>query len=415
MRRLAVLLGWLIVGLSVVHAADLEDALATYQSGDFVQAILALRPLAEHGDARAQAALYRIYRYGKGTEIDFPEALKWARDAATLGNADGEYGVATAYAFGLGVGRDPALGLRWLEKAADDGSREAQAWLAGRYLYGDGVPPNATAGIRYLTAAADQGLARALMALAQISQDGAFGQPKDPLAALSFQKRAAELRFFPAQIYLAMNLDDHTPVQAATWAILATTTGCNVGRTVALLPPGLSPEDLEKATALSEEWDRSHPQVDLDQFDQTINICNLNRQRAPGPIAEEPSEERPEVDTTGKGAVMCIWSIYTSVEATVDACGLPTTPADDAIRGGLERISKFIIENSHQPVTEEQLESWSARIKNQQIMTVVQPIGRKACGGEDIAPFRTGSPDQIEQSIDDLLSIPREPLMNPCL
>ena len=154
-----------------------------------------------------------LYWYGKGTPVDFTEGLKWARDAATLGNADGEYGVAMAYAFGLGVDRDPAAGLKWLEKAAGDGSREADAWLAARYLYGDGVPTDTNEGLKYLTAAADKGLARALVALAQISDEGAFGQPKNSHAALSFQERAAQLRFFPAQIDLALSLRPWYPIR----------------------------------------------------------------------------------------------------------------------------------------------------------------------------------------------------------
>jgi hypothetical protein len=110
-----------------------------------------------------------------------------------------------------------------------------------------------------------------------------------------------------------------------------------------------------------------------------------------------------------------IWGIYASVEAMVDVCGLPTTATDDAIRVGLKRINKFIIENSRSPVTEAQLESELAAVKNQQVTQVVQPVGPRGCNGQDIAPFRQAALEQIEKSIDELLSIPREPLMNPCL
>ena len=119
---------------------------------------------------------------------------------------------------------------------------------------------------------------------------------------------------------------------------------------------------------------------------------------------------------TGKGAVLCVWLLYAQTQATVDVCGLPISATDTAIRDGIGRIDRFIIRNSTEPVTQAQLRNSEAIFKNQQITRIVQPGHfHGSCDGKDIAPFRQGNPEQVEKSIDALLSIPREPLMNPCL
>ena len=90
---------------------------------------------------------------------------------------------------------------------------------------------------------------------------------------------------------------------------------------------------------------------------------------------------------------------------------VPTTRYERAWSGSINSSSRIRTSLSLRPSSQSQL----ASLKNQQVMELVQPLRENICGGEDIAPFRTASPDQIEKSIDDLLSIPREPLMNPCL
>ncbi len=412
-----------ILAAGTVLASPLDEALATYQAADFSKAVTMLRPLAEAGNARAQAALYRIYWYGKGTHIDRAEALKWARRAASLGNADGEYGLAIAYAFGLGVPKDADEGLRWLQKSTADGSRDAEAWLGRRYLYGEGVPTDTERGLWYLRMAADNGLGRALVALASIRGNGMFGQPKDAGVALRLLRRAAELRYFPAQLNLSMIFADSDPTQAAMWDILAATTGCSKGGKVdrLMFPKGATPSDIEKATALAKRWDERHPPVDIDQFDQAFHICLAAL--SPRAVAYGNQEPRKPVkqDTTGKGAVLCIWSLYVELEKTVDVCELPFTPTDRAMRTAISRIDRFIIANSTTPVSQEDLDSRKQAESNKLVMPFVQPLangflgGEGACTAEFLTRFREVTPERIRKSVDELLSIPREPLMNPCL
>jgi len=65
-----------------VLADPLEDGLAAYRRGDYATALSLLKPLAEQGDARAQAQLGIMYAEGKGVARDDSEALKWLRKAA---------------------------------------------------------------------------------------------------------------------------------------------------------------------------------------------------------------------------------------------------------------------------------------------------------------------------------------------
>jgi uncharacterized protein len=73
----------LIVGSSIsggiVNAGPLEDAVAAYRRSDFATALQLLRPLADQGDAGAQAGLGLMYELGKGVPKDNAEAVRWYR------------------------------------------------------------------------------------------------------------------------------------------------------------------------------------------------------------------------------------------------------------------------------------------------------------------------------------------------
>src|SRR5262245_35715880 len=53
-----------------------------------------------------------------------------------------------------------------------------------------------------------------------------------------------------------------------------------------------------------------------------------------------------EVDKSGKGAVLCIWAIYLSIQAQTAECGLARRPADDAVDQAIAAIDEFILKNS---------------------------------------------------------------------
>jgi hypothetical protein len=53
-----------------------------------------------------------------------------------------------------------------------------------------------------------------------------------------------------------------------------------------------------------------------------------------------------EHDKSGRGAVLCIWAIYLSIQATTADCGWTRRPVDDAIDEAIAAIDEFILANS---------------------------------------------------------------------
>ena len=78
----------LVLFSSAALAAPIDDALKSYDQGDFAQAAKLLPDLAKAGDARAQYSLAVMYFYGRGLPEDEKLALEWARKSAEQGNLD---------------------------------------------------------------------------------------------------------------------------------------------------------------------------------------------------------------------------------------------------------------------------------------------------------------------------------------
>ena len=66
--------------------AGMDEAKAAYHQGDYATALRELRPLAERGDATAQAVLGVMYDKGLGVPQNYIEAHKWYNLAAAQGN-----------------------------------------------------------------------------------------------------------------------------------------------------------------------------------------------------------------------------------------------------------------------------------------------------------------------------------------
>ena len=109
-----------------VGAGPLEDGLAAYERKDYAVAFQLLRPLAEQGDASAQAQLGIMYRTGRGVSQNPTEAAKWLRQAAEQGLVRAQAGLANMYEFGQGVPKDYEEAAKWYRKAGDQGNVVAQ-------------------------------------------------------------------------------------------------------------------------------------------------------------------------------------------------------------------------------------------------------------------------------------------------
>ena len=100
--------------------ADLETAMNAYTEGNYEQAFKELKPLAEQGDARAQATLGDMYFWAKGVTQDYKEAKKWNRLAAENGSSKGQFNLGWSYRFGSGVSKNLTLSHMWLSVAVSN-------------------------------------------------------------------------------------------------------------------------------------------------------------------------------------------------------------------------------------------------------------------------------------------------------
>ena len=126
----------------LASTAEWAAGQAAYERGDFAAALQAWRPLAEAGEARAQAALGSLYIHGEGVPIDHAEGLRWTRLAAEQGDVTGQFNLGTFYAGGLGVERDYAAAAAWFGRAAAQDDAASRFNLGVLHARGLGVPRN---------------------------------------------------------------------------------------------------------------------------------------------------------------------------------------------------------------------------------------------------------------------------------
>lgn len=125
------------------------------------------------------------------------------------------------------------------------------------------------------------------------------------------------------------------------------------------------------------------------------------------------SANGPKVDRSGKGAVLCMWSIYVSIQHGVELCKLDAQPSDAELGRSIERIEEFTLENTTIGVSAGDLRDYKADTYKQTKSMIDAGQGDAVC--RDIARFRDSLADGLKDQTDALLSIPREPLWNPCI
>ncbi len=155
---------WSLAGVLLVFlnfasstmAGDQENGGAACNRLDTATAWRLLRPLAERGDAKAQALVGNMYGRGLGVTHDGTEAVRWWHKAAEQGDASAQEELGTAYFFGDGVQRDHET-AKWFRKAAAQGGIFAQTCLGYLYERGEGVPEDYALAHIWLNLATAQG------------------------------------------------------------------------------------------------------------------------------------------------------------------------------------------------------------------------------------------------------------------
>lgn len=122
-----------------------------------------------------------------------------------------------------------------------------------------------------------------------------------------------------------------------------------------------------------------------------------------------------EADKSGKGAVLCTWSLYLSTRNLAAACGLPRAPTDDALDRAIAEIDDFILANSSLRPDRTALERFKRDAADSELARARQSGLDNACSNDMVKFLRSLPPAKIEASVKELLATPREPVMNPCL
>ncbi len=204
MLLMSLLLALGLASMAPATAGQLEDARAAYQAGDYAEALRILRPIAEQGNALAQATLgdmyylgdgyyemlleapnsfyealrLQYYYRGKGVPQNYAEAARWYRLAAEQGHARTQVRLGFMYQFGYGVLQNYAEAVKWYRLAAEQGDADAQSSLGFRYQNGEGVPQDNVLAHMWFNLAASKGVAGA----AQLRDDVASRMTRNQIA-----------------------------------------------------------------------------------------------------------------------------------------------------------------------------------------------------------------------------------------
>jgi TPR repeat protein len=150
---------------TVAQADALQDALAAVLRKDYPAAVRLLEPLAQAGNALAQARLATLYYHGHGVRESDALALQWYQRAARQGLAEAQFNLGNMYAYGLATvpqDEDPQrTAAKWYFEAARQGHAEAQYSLGILFLTGSGVLLSASEARKWIERAAAQGHADA--------------------------------------------------------------------------------------------------------------------------------------------------------------------------------------------------------------------------------------------------------------
>jgi TPR repeat protein len=112
------------------HAQSFRQGLSAFNRQDYAQASRVFIPLAERGNASAQAYLGFMFETGRGVPQNYTEAAMWYRRAAEQGDSHAQYSLGLLYDHGQGVPRDVVEANKWLNLStagAPPRAREARA------------------------------------------------------------------------------------------------------------------------------------------------------------------------------------------------------------------------------------------------------------------------------------------------
>ena len=174
--------------------ADLKNAAAEFEAGEFSQALALINPLADAGCAPALTLLADMHYAGLGVQKDAARAASLYEKAAAVGYAPALVSLGDRYYSGTGVERNAASAYGYYARAAAlDGGQGL--WNAAALLEKDSALSAQGRAAELLDSArdaAERGSSSAQLFLGQAYENGRLGAKSDPALSYSYYRRAAE-------------------------------------------------------------------------------------------------------------------------------------------------------------------------------------------------------------------------------
>lgn len=129
-------------------------------------------------------------------------------------------------------------------------------------------------------------------------------------------------------------------------------------------------------------------------------------------------------DGSQLGAVTCLWELYIVMAAVLDVCALEQDQGlREELAAGIGRINGFIADNSLWPATVAEVEAAAAARfarSRDEGLAVPSEMRQQVCapgeaGNPLVAGLRSSERAGLKAEIDKLISVPRPPMMNPCM
>jgi TPR repeat protein len=324
------------------NATLYKSGIAAFEVGDFEQAYVVWKPLAENGYAVAQYSLGKLFDRGGGPIEQNPfMAALWYRQAAAQGVAAARNNLAIMYAQGRGVPANAGRAVELWHQAALQDHPMAQFNLGLSYFNGDGVEADPEVAVQWFIKAAESGVVGAQYAMGQILRQGA-GVPADPPSALAWYDRAAEQGYEPAEQAAAELRQTHGLPPAQQVADDRSTAGDKPTPTAELTEPEPStPEPEQTASAAATEASEAGTTAADGLADtqppepKQVSPAQANKNGDPVDTASRTSKDfvavAPEV--TDEGGVS--WESLPATPETAQsnatsAAALPAEPTDAA-------------------------------------------------------------------------------------
>ncbi len=166
---------WSLIGLMLLcwsAHAQYEIAERALLRGDFAEAWLMLKPMADAGDPRAQHDVGLMYAHGLGVSVSYDEAARWLTLAAAQGNVVSKARLGWMYYHGHGVRKDLVHAMRLSLEAAQAGDAWAQCNAGFQFFRGEGTERNTVAAAHWYRQSALQGFATCQRNLALLYEAG---------------------------------------------------------------------------------------------------------------------------------------------------------------------------------------------------------------------------------------------------